>query len=72
MAPLIDSVLGTMRLRRTKSELGFCAVCGDTVKKKDAVTRLRGGDFVHRDCATYRIREHRGRSRFGRGALTAR
>ena len=72
MAPLIETVLGTMRLRRTKSELGFCAVCGDTVKKHDAVTRLRGGDYVHRDCATYRIREDRRRERFGRGPVTVR
>jgi len=71
MPSLIDSVLAATRLRKSRNELGFCAVCGDTVSKRDPVTRLRGGDLVHRDCATYRIRERRSR-RFGRGAVTAR
>jgi hypothetical protein len=61
MPTLIDTVLGTMRLRNLKSELGFCAVCGDTVREKDPVLRLRGGELVHRECATYRVRERRDR-----------
>lgn len=59
MPTLMDNVLRVMRVRRAKNELGPCAVCGDSVHANDQVTSLRGGDLVHRDCATYRIREAR-------------
>jgi hypothetical protein len=72
MAPLIDIVLSTMRFRRNRRELGFCAVCGDTVQDKHPVSRLRGGELVHRDCATYRIRETRRREPLRRGPAAAR
>jgi hypothetical protein len=60
MPTLIDSVLGTMRLRKRTSGLGSCAVCGGTVHETEPVARLRGGDLVHRNCATYRVRARRG------------
>jgi hypothetical protein len=70
MPPLISTVLSTIRVRRGKSELGFCVACGDTVRRNDPVTRLRGGDLAHRDCATYKVRESRRRGPVGRPATT--
>jgi hypothetical protein len=37
--------------------LGRCPVCHREVRDPDRTLTLRGGIHVHRECATYRIRQ---------------
>jgi predicted RNA-binding Zn-ribbon protein involved in translation (DUF1610 family) len=54
--PLMDTILRTMRVRRA-SAVCECPVCGRRVTDRDERVRLRGTSFVHRRCATYRVRQ---------------
>ena len=43
-----------------------CLVCGRGVAPKDERVRVRGGELVHRGCATYSMRRKRvGAARLG-------
>jgi hypothetical protein len=42
--------------RRRPARLGACVVCHASVTVDDEHVRLRGGGWVHRRCATYRMR----------------
>lgn len=53
---MIEQVLDTMRLRRP-AELCSCPVCARRVTDRDDRVRLRGSLYVHRNCATYRVRQ---------------
>ena len=54
MAPLLTSLLGAVR---PGTQLEDCLVCHRSVRPGDARMRLPGGGFVHRGCATYRMRQ---------------
>jgi hypothetical protein len=56
MAGIVTSVLGSLRLPGGTAKLDTCAVCGRHVREADARMRLPGGGWVHRGCATYRMR----------------
>ena len=53
----IERVLRTMRVRRAAAG-GECIVCHRQIKDAADVFRLRGGATAHRECATYRVRQH--------------
>ncbi len=52
----LDPVLRAMRLQRG-SHVCDCPVCGRSVTDRDERLRLRGRTFVHRRCASYRVRQ---------------
>ena len=54
MADLRDVIRIARRAR--PAALGACAVCHRQVTERDERLRLRGGDWAHRDCGTYRVR----------------
>ena len=55
----IQAVLGRL-------PLPTCLVCGSRIDPRDERMRLRGGDEVHRRCATYQMRRRRvGPARLG-------
>jgi hypothetical protein len=35
-----------------------CLVCGRGIRAADELVDVPGGGHVHRDCATYRMRQH--------------
>lgn len=42
---------------RPVASIGRCPVCHDLIGDADSMLTLRGGIHVHRECATYRIRQ---------------
>ena len=44
-------------LRDPPSGAPPCLVCGRHVEREETSVRLRGGGLVHRECATYRMRQ---------------
>jgi hypothetical protein len=57
MLPFVGSVLGTLRIGPVGMQ-ETCAVCGRAVRPDDERVHLPRGGFVHRGCATYRMRRH--------------
>jgi hypothetical protein len=55
MTPL--GLLTRLRPARPASPLGRCPICHEDVRDPDGILTLRGGIHVHRDCATYRVRQ---------------
>lgn len=50
-------LLNRLARPRLAPPLGRCPVCHDDVRDPDGMLTLRGGIRVHRDCATYRVRQ---------------
>jgi len=46
-----------VRQPRIESAVGRCPVCHGEIRDPGEMLILRGGIRVHRDCATYRIRQ---------------
>ena len=46
---------------RASREVVPCLVCSRAVRQDHDRMRLRGGGYVHLECATYRMRRHDGR-----------
>ena len=55
MAPLITRIVETVVPGRSAS-IGDCLVCTRAVRDDGRGVRLARGGYVHRDCATYRMR----------------
>ncbi len=60
MAPILSALLAALR---RSPPVDHCLVCRRAVNAGDARMRLPGGGYVHRGCATYRMRQ---RERIGR------
>lgn len=56
MTTLIAFLLSTVRLSRPAPHVDTCLTCGHPVTADDERTRLPGGGWVHRGCASYRQR----------------
>jgi hypothetical protein len=57
MLPFVGSLLGTLRLGGGRSAES-CVVCDRAIGAGDERVHLPRGGFVHRGCATYRMRRH--------------
>ena len=55
MAPLISRLVRTVGPARS---VGTCLVCHGSVRDDGRGVRLARGGYVHRDCATYRMRRN--------------
>jgi hypothetical protein len=57
---MVDLVEGIRRaMSSPRGGRPVCIVCGRGVSQKDERMRLRGGQLVHRGCATYDVRRRR-------------
>jgi len=64
MTPLVDRV--RRLLTQSRAGVPTCLVCGDVIRDSDRRVRVRGETYVHRRCATYRMRQTRaGSDRLG-------
>jgi hypothetical protein len=57
MLPVVGFVLGTLRIGHTGAQES-CPVCERAIRPGDDRVHLPRGGFVHRGCATYRMRRH--------------
>jgi hypothetical protein len=58
MSKGMTRVFEELRLREAETD-DRCMVCGRPVDDRDERSPLPGGGFVHRECATYRVRRLR-------------
>jgi hypothetical protein len=57
MLPFVGPLLGTLRIGPTGGHES-CPVCRRAIRSGDDRVHLPRGGFVHRGCATYRMRQH--------------
>jgi hypothetical protein len=60
MVDLVEGIRKAMSAPRGGRPV--CIVCGRGVSQKDERMRLRGGQLVHRGCATYDVHRRRAAS----------
>ena len=58
MLPFVGSLLGTLRIGGGGSAADRCVVCERAIRPDDDRVHVPRGGFVHRGCATYRMRQH--------------
>jgi hypothetical protein len=57
MVTPLSLITRAVRPPRIQPAVGRCPVCHETIRESAEMFTLRGGIRVHRDCATYRIRQ---------------
>jgi hypothetical protein len=63
---LIDAGIAPVLRLMQRGQMPVCFICKDRILPSEERLRLRGDTFVHRRCATYRLRTRRSKpSRLG-------